>query len=119
MADEAWQVDGFVGRLSAFEGLFLRGVEDALQDVGEYILEESNRVVPHEVGDLQDSGRVSVDDKVVAISYDTPYAVVQHEDMTFKHDAGRKAKFLEDAISDASQGPAQRILADKLGREFQ
>ena len=118
MADEAWQVNGFVGKLGAFEGLILRGIEDALQDVGEYILEESNRVVPHEVGDLQDSGRVTTSDNTVAISYDTPYAVVQHEDMTFKHDNGRKAKFLEDAISDASQGPAQRILADRLGREF-
>ena len=46
--------------------------------------------------------------------YDTPYAVVQHEDMTFNHKPGRKAKYLEDPMNRAAQGPAQRIIARRL-----
>ena len=118
MADEDWNVGGFVGSLNIFERMFLRKVEDALRDAGEYVLEQSSREVPHEVGDLQDSGRVTVDGDTCAISYDTPYAVVQHEDMTFRHDEGRKAKYLEDPLNAASNGPIQRILGDKLGKEF-
>lgn len=118
MADEGWNVGGFVGSLSVFERAFRGKVEDALRDAGEYVLEQSSREVPHEVGDLQDSGRVTVDGDTCAISYDTPYAVRQHEDMTYQHDAGRKAKYLEDPLNAASNGPIQRILSDKLGREF-
>lgn len=118
MMAEAWNVSGFTGSLNVFERAFLGKVEDALRDAGEYVLEQSSREVPHEVGDLQDSGRVSVDGDTCAISYDTPYAVVQHEDMTFHHDSGRKAKYLEDPLNAASNGPIQRILSERLGREF-
>ena len=118
MADEGWNVGGFVGSLNVFERAFLGKVEGALRDAGEYVLEQSSREVPHEVGDLQDSGRVTVDGTTVAISYDTPYAVRQHEEMDYHHDAGRKAKYLEDPLNAASNGPIQRILSDKLGKEF-
>lgn len=71
---------------------------DALYEGGEMILAESDTRVPIEEGTLSRSGHVSEDraELKVAVSYDTPYAVVQHEDMTFRHDAGRKAKYLED-----------------------
>ncbi len=66
----------------------------------EHGLEESNRVVPIEEGTLQRSGATSVDAVQLAaqISYDTPYAVRQHQDVTLRHDSGRKAKFLEDTM---------------------
>ena len=73
----------------------------ALWIAGEHILGVSNEQVPFEEGDLAASGGVSQDEKtgVTAISYNTDYAVKQHEDMTMKHDAGRNAKFLENAIN--------------------
>lgn len=79
------------------------GVEGALSGLligGEHVLGVSNSQVPFEEGDLSASGSVSDDGEgKVAISYDEDYAVVQHEDMSLQHDAGRNAKFLENAIN--------------------
>lgn len=72
----------------------------ALQEAGEIILGESNRHVPLDIGDLEASGEVSTDAREVQanISYDRPYAVAQHENLSYKHKAGRTAKYLENAV---------------------
>lgn len=71
-----------------------RGVKEG----ADQLLEASNRKVPLEDGALEQSGRVSIDSQGrAAVSYDTPYAVDQHEDLSLNHDAGRTAKFLENA----------------------
>lgn len=79
------------------------GPEGALQGLivgGEHILGVSNTKVPFEEGDLAATGSVSDDgETTVAISYDTDYAPVQHEDMSLSHDAGREAKFLESSLN--------------------
>lgn len=69
----------------------------ALDDAGEFLLEQSNRTAPIEEGTLIGSGAVHVDrDALVAtVSYDTPYAVRQHEDTRLRHDLGRRAKWLQ------------------------
>lgn len=74
----------------------------ALKIGAEYLLEESNRVVPIEEGTLGRSGAVDVDPVagLATISYDTPYARRQHEDLTFRHDPGRKAKYLEGTMKE-------------------
>jgi hypothetical protein len=61
----------------------VRGVTDA----AETLLTEANHTVPHVLGTLERSGTVSVDDAKVAaaVSYDTPYAVRQHEDTGLRH----------------------------------
>ncbi|MFD9146206.1 minor capsid protein [Streptomyces diastaticus] len=63
----------------------------------EHLLTESRRVVPIEEGTLERSGAASVDEArmTAAVSYDTPYAVRQHENLTYRHDQGRTAKYLE------------------------
>jgi hypothetical protein len=68
----------------------------------EYVLGESNKVIPIEEYTLGRSGTVSRDPALnrVAVYYDTPYAVRQHEDMTLRHDPGRTAKYLENALND-------------------
>lgn len=78
------------------------GAEEGLRLAGEHVLNVSNSQVPHEEGDLERSGTVSdVDpaDNTITIAYDTPYAVRQHEDLSYKHDAGRNAKYLENAVN--------------------
>jgi hypothetical protein len=82
---------------------------------GEVILATSSRYVPHETGDLSRSGEVSVEPGKVAISYDRPYAVRQHEDMTAKHDDGRRAKYLEKAAHDEGD-TVLALLARELGQ---
>jgi len=70
-----------------------RGIYDGI----EFWLQESNKIVPHDEGTLERSGTTSMDDQQLMgmVSYDTPYAVRQHEDRHLRHPNGRKAKYLE------------------------
>ncbi|MFC7909068.1 hypothetical protein [Streptomyces nigra] len=67
----------------------------------EHVLSVSNDKVPLDEGPLQHSGTASVDegDLTGMVSYDTPYAVRQHEEMDYRHAPGREAKFLENALN--------------------
>lgn len=78
-----------------------KAAEAALFEGAEHILEESGRLVPHDTGMLQDSGETDIDARKLeaTISYDTPYAVKQHEDTTLNHPNGRQAKYLETAFN--------------------
>lgn len=101
---------------------FRRGAETGLQLAGEHILQVSNTKVPLLEGTLERSGKVSgpeVDggDVVAAVSYDTPYAIAQHEDLTFHHSEGREAKFLEGALN-ATKGVALAIIAQAVRNEL-
>lgn len=64
----------------------------------EFLLSESNKLVPLDEGTLQDSGTATVDAEAMTgnVTYDTPYAVIQHEDFTFFHPNGRQNKYLEE-----------------------
>lgn len=92
---------------------------DALYIAAEHVLGEALDIVPHEYGDLQASGRASSDPDTLSavVSFDTPYAVVQHEDMTLNHDAGRSAKYLEIPLN-GSRDAVRQILAQYLGPLF-
>lgn len=85
----------------------------------EHVLGVGNEKVPLEEGTLQRSGTTSVDEKKLraAVSYDTPYATKQHEDMTLRHDNGREAKWLENAIN-SEQDAVREIIARTIRGEF-
>lgn len=74
---------------------------DALLIAAEWLLQESNAGVPLDEGTLERSGVATVDEGrgIAAVSYDTPYAVRQHEDLTARHAPGRHAKYLELAMT--------------------
>lgn len=96
------------------DGLALKGLVLG----GEYILKLSNDRVPIEEGTLERSGRVTDDGREeVAVSYDTPYARRQHEDMSLHHDAGRSAKFLETAAHEAGH-KVKEIIAAAVRKEL-
>lgn len=93
-----WANNGIPQVQAAVQAALMRGLVTA----GEHILNVSNSQVPLEEGDLARSGVVSSSspaDLTVAVSYDTPYAVRQHEDLSLRHDPGRNAKFLSNACS--------------------
>jgi len=94
-----------------------KGAARGLYFGAEHVGEESDRVIPLEEGTLERSKAVSVDEGALqaAVSYDTPYAVIQHEDLTFHHDAGRQAKYLETPINDAG---VKRKVEDLIAREI-
>ena len=93
--------------------------ERALVLAAEHVLGESNKRVPHEEGHLENSGAVVYDpaNQRATISYTEPYAVVQHEDMTLRHDNGREAKYLENALN-AEKGTINKIIAGSLRGDF-
>lgn len=94
-----------------------RGTLEGLRLAGEHILNLSNQRVPLEEGTLERSGVVTDDGKgAVAISYDTPYAVPQHERMDFRHAAGRTAKYLELAVAEGKADAAAIIAAQARKR---
>lgn len=77
----------------------------------EHVLGEANKKVPIEEATLLRSGTVSTDpgNFTAAISYDTPYAVRQHESMHLRHDDGRTAKYLENAMNSEVKTAAEII----------
>lgn len=72
-----------------------QGTERGVQLATEHLLEAANRTVPIEEGTLMRSGRASVEGNTGVVSYDTPYAKPQHEELDYRHDPGRRAKWLE------------------------
>lgn len=78
---------------------------------------ESNKIIPLEEGTLMRSGQTSIDEANLTgtVSYGTPYAVRQHEEMTWRHAPGRQAKYLETAVN-ASRQECLRIMQSELRR---
>ncbi|QGH80672.1 hypothetical protein SEA_SBLACKBERRY_14 [Microbacterium phage SBlackberry] len=109
-----WEEDN----IDEVKAVIMAAILEGLLMAGEHILNVSNAQAPIEDGDLIRSGVVSsssASEKTVAVSYDTPYAVIQHEDLTLRHDAGRNAKFLANACkSEAST--AGKIVATRVKR---
>lgn len=126
-----WDADAVVRRIrqAAADGVF---------DAASHILEESNRVVPIEeatllgsgtvtmrtgsakatstdTGQVSATGRPAIDTRgpVAVVSYDTPYAVVQHEDTELQHDPGREAKYLQRTINRRGRH-VERFIADRI-----
>ena len=117
MAQLIWRGD-LVDRLG--EEAAARGLYEA----GESLLEYANRSVPLDEGVLEASGvvaasatwewdeygvpHVTVHEQVrrdrgqiaTAVAYNTPYAIVQHEELTYRHAPGRRAKWLELSLNE-------------------
>lgn len=96
-----------------------RGAGRGLQLAVEHLLTEANKAVPHDEGTLERSGSASVDQATgrAAVSYDTPYAVRQHEDMTLRHDGKGQAKWLETTLA-SERGTVGRIVAQAISTDM-
>lgn len=88
------------------------GKEAAKQ--GEYILTEAKRQVPVETGALMRTGTVKATSALnhahVEISFNTPYALIQHENTGLHHTRpGAKAKYLEDPLRERADAALKAI----------
>lgn len=111
MSGAAFSFQWAENNVDAVTALVKQALRRGLYTAGEHILNVSNSRVPIEEGYLESTGTVShYDEETVAISYDTPYAVRQHEDLSYSHDAGRSAKYLEIACKSEAK-TAGRIVA--------
>lgn len=104
---KAWKVSINPRAKDILNGSANRGVALA----AEHVLGEANKKVPIEEATLLRSGTVSTDpgNFTAAISYDTPYAVKQHEDMHLRHNDNRTAKYLENAMNSEVKVAAEII----------
>ena len=94
-----------------------KGAQAGIQAALENLLQASNARLPVDSGALRASGRVSAEGLAGCVSYNTPYAVAQHERRDFRHPAGGKPKFLEDAVNDpALRNTAADRVAQHLNR---
>ncbi|MDP9799347.1 hypothetical protein J2S43_007859 [Catenuloplanes nepalensis] len=89
---------------------------DGLRLAAEHLLQVSSSRAPLEEGDLERSGDIDTDEVEIAVSvyFDRPYAVRQHEELTWRHDAGRTAKYLEDPMNEEAETMAA-IIAKAAG----
>ncbi|MFB8415442.1 hypothetical protein ACFT43_04995 [Streptomyces albidoflavus] len=95
------------------------GAVRGLRLAAEHVLERSRRRVPIEEGTLERSGVASVDEQslTAGVSYDSPYAVRQHEELSYRHDAGRTAKYLEGPMREEA-GTVAQIIAAQVRRSL-
>ncbi|MCX4575607.1 minor capsid protein [Streptomyces sp. NBC_01571] len=95
-------------RQAAARGVFLSA---------EHVLGQAQALVPLDESPLMQSGTASVDEPSLTgmVSFDTPYAVRQHEDLTYRHAPGRTAKYLEQPLN-ASRTEVLAIIAAQLRR---
>lgn len=90
---------------------------EAMVDALEYLLDESNKLVPHDEGVLQSTGSYQIDSDGAkgVVFYNTPYAVRLHEHPEYKFQKGRQGKWLSTTFQ--IKGPrAYQYLADKINK---
>lgn len=99
--------------LSRLAGQSRAGAAAGLRAAAEHILQVASTHVPNEEGTLERSGRATVDDGAgrAAVSYDTVYAVPQHERLDYRHSGGRSAKYLERALTGEAHTAAELVAA--------
>jgi hypothetical protein len=95
------------------------GRNRGLRLAAEELLGMSQQIVPIEEATLERSGVASVDESKgqAAVSYDTVYAVRQHEELTWRHDPGRQAKYLETPFN-TGKALFREIIATQIRRSL-
>ncbi len=92
-----------------------QAAEAGIAEITEALLTDANMTVPLEEGTLEGSGTASTEGLTGSVSYDTPYAVVQHEDATLRHLGKGRAKWLELTMSERANDYLRR-LAERMRR---
>lgn len=109
--------DDIRARLLQIQAAGIKGAERGLDIAAEHLLGEARAQSPHEEGTLERSGKTSREDLHAVVSFNTPYAVVQHEDLTFAHDDDRNAKYLERPMN-SERDVLGQIIATSVRRQI-
>ena len=94
-----------------------KGTKKGTWSALDHLAAVSKEQVPLDQGPLKNSCYVDVanDGSSGTVSYDTPYAIVQHENTQYQHQRGRKAKYLEDPANDAQ---VQNEMRELIARSY-
>lgn len=113
----AWDVGDIIAAINLAENQINEEAIIGLELAAEFVGQKSDTVVPLDEGPLQNSRKVVIQGTRAAISYNTPYAQKQHEDLSLSHPGGRKAKYLEGALNGSGPQVAQ-IVEARIRRAF-
>lgn len=69
--------------------------ETGIYEAAEALLDQAIEKTPVQDGILRASGRATQEGLQAAVSFNTPYAVKQHEELGYQHPNGGQAKYLE------------------------
>jgi hypothetical protein len=97
-----------------------KGAGRGVKKAAGHLLAAAKAIVPLEEGTLERSGEVTVaaSELAAAVSFSTPYAVRQHEELDYRHAPGRQAKYLEEPYF-AERGTMDALIAAEIRREMQ
>ncbi|MFC9874877.1 hypothetical protein [Nocardia salmonicida] len=100
-----------------FEGDLAAAIEEGLFEAAEVLLGHANQLVPLDEGPLMNSGTAEIRDGKARVGFNTPYALMQHENLNYTHAAGRTAKYLEKPLN--ALGPdLEQIVGSALERRL-
>lgn len=89
---------------------FERGAEKGVKLAAEHVRGTAANRAPKDTGALRNTGTATTDGLTGAVSFDTEYAVRQHEETTWHHEDG-EAQYLETALDDEIDVARQIIAA--------
>lgn len=99
---------------AAVEAASVRGVNRAAERLKALAVEQT----PWQDGDLRGSAQVTpavTGDVRAIVSFDTPYAVRQHEELGYRHPRGGNPKYLERPLREQA-GELRGIIAAEIRR---
>ncbi|MEU3476471.1 hypothetical protein [Rhodococcus sp. NPDC006774] len=90
--------------------------QTGIYEAAEALLDQAIEKTPVQDGILRASGRATQEGLDAAVSFNTPYAVKQHEELGYQHPNGGQAKYLE--VPANSFAPMmEQIVAQAIVRE--
>jgi hypothetical protein len=93
----------FRSNIPQVQRMIKQKTKEAMQDIVLDLTRRSKELAPLDTGDLRGSGFGEVEamtnNVIGTVSFNTPYALIQHEDMSFNHPRGGQAKYLEQPLN--------------------
>lgn len=83
--------------------------EEGLIAAAEVVKQEAIQRAPLETGELRNSASTSHEGLRAVVAFDSPHAVIQHEELGYHHEIG-EAKYLENAVI-ATRTQAAAVIA--------
>jgi len=128
-------IDEVCNNLNLYDQKAVDAATHAMVENTEALLGKSMRIVPHDEGMLEGSGSARVQEEEIAhgtddgtmvqtgkapsvrpgvvitgtVSYNKPYALRQHEELSYRHKEGRQAKYLENPLKEFVREFAKNI----------
>ncbi len=108
-------------RLRRLKARFTAAMDDfTIREAKELLTVIKDEWVPVDQGDLRDSGRVervkvNQHTRKTIVSFNTPYAWEQHENLDYRHSVGT-AKYVERPLLQAMNGMSTRLADDVKAR---